>query len=658
MGIFSILSHFHACLVAATQASWRSLEFVSSDPDHVLYLAQPPHVHVFHSLTTLKVTLSRRMDRPVDILPHLQRLENFHAHHLCLPSYPPDVHLPLIQTLHVLHLKSVSIQWLAGQVLPALEECTVISPPNPETFDLVNMPRCSSLNYDSNNLGFLGHFSLPSMTKLKVKCVQWSTLRGTLQVAALHPMFLTAHNMTCLYLQVECSGQLLAHMLRPIPALEVLWLGLARPHALSRVFFREFVVRGPSSSAATGLPNQNIAPLCVKLKRLHLHYERWLRSSEKKRLISDFGRIVASRQSEEHPGFSLCMSSDEGPKGQVWKVHVPVKRFDPNLKEDEIYIGFSSPHGIVPLSTASVVKTLGFIHFKELEFISAPGNWYLPIDDFLPFHKLGEMRMRLAFLTILPNRWLPSNFPLFHTLRVLLVYSIPSSLLAGQIFHKLERYMECANDNAADLSRGLLTEMPVCTRLVVELSRLATLKLPKICELSVCPDDDEPNKIWNMHVAVNANLSGLKLLHLHSGFLYFKWPTRIDLIQILRSLPSLETFISDETYIVIPHVDFFKAFIPTDAQGITRLNQSRGKGQIVGVLCPRLESLQIEDISFTEQPELLPVLKDAVTLRAVVGCPLNSFTIYYGGRKWELAGRDGSFIIEEVVPAKRFVLEI
>jgi len=55
----------------------------------------------------------------------------------------------------------------------------------------------------------------------------------------------------------------------------------------------------------------------------------------------------------------------------------------------------------------------------------------------------------------------------------------------------------------------------------------------------------------------------------------------------------------------------------------TGLNQPGGGDQISEVLCPDLESLQIEDINFTEQSELMPVLKD-VALRAAFGWPVKN----------------------------------
>ena len=83
------------------------------------------------------------------------------------------------------------------------------------------------------------------------------------------------------------------------------------------------------------------------------------------------------------------------------------------------------------------------------------------------------------------------------------------------------------------------------------------------------------------------------------------------------------------------------------------------EGQIPEVLCPRLESLQIEGVRAV-RPELMPVLKNIITLRAIIGSPLKSFTFGHWNpyprpfQKWELIGRDGSFMMEEVIPAQSF----
>ena len=119
-----------------------------------------------------------------------------------------------------------------------------------------------------------------------------------------------------------------------------------------------------------------------------------------------------------------------------------------------------------------------------------------------------------------------------------------------------------------------LTEMPVCTRLVVWLCKLATLKLPQVRELCLFIDAHDDH-VWEKHIAVNANLSGLKLLHLrYDGD---TWPTTAVIV-VLGSLPALETLITDmrclDAMPDAPHVNFFEAFVPINVQGPSAPNQS------------------------------------------------------------------------------------
>jgi hypothetical protein len=139
-------------------------------PDAALYLLQPAHFQIFSSLTTLRL-ICRRMQNPVDVLPSLHKLEIFEAHHLFLPIYPPGVDLPLTQTLRVLHLKAVSVQWMAGQIFPALEECSIIFPHHSDAIHSVDMPSCLNLKYHSNNLSTLEHFHISTLDKLEINVV-------------------------------------------------------------------------------------------------------------------------------------------------------------------------------------------------------------------------------------------------------------------------------------------------------------------------------------------------------------------------------------------------------------------------------------------------------------------------------------------------------
>ena len=629
-------------------------------PGAALLLVQPAHFQIFSSLKTLRL-ICKRMQNSVDILPYLHKLEIFEAHHISLPNYPPAVDLPLTQILRILHLRSVSVQWIADRTFTALKECTIIFPHHADAIQSVHMPSCSFLKYESNNLGTLEHFHHPPLARMEIKCGQWRTWRGTLQLVAVHPIF-AAQSLTCLRLEIKCSERLLAYMLRLVPALEELWMGLSSPHALSSTFFLAFAAGGRNASA--GPPGQTASPLCRKLRELHLHYRRWSRGAERNGLIPAFGAIVASHLREEQM-FSFRLSFGEGPDSQEWTIYEPVERFDPELLHGRTLIGVSGPHGIVTLSAGHMRHVLrtesGYCPFpQESEYISTYNHLRVFFDDLLSFHNLKEVRMECDPMVIRPNAQLSPNAPLFHTLTVLVVLSA-SSFLAGHTFHNLERYRELCG--VGDEWEGcsvpdLLTEMPVCTRLVVPLSRLATLKLPQIRELGVYPDipDKERNSIWEQHIAVNANLSGLKLLHLfndHTVVHIFDF----DVVKILGFLPVLQTLVIDGGYLDDPYVDFFEAFIPMNAQGTSALNK------VSGVLCPMLENLQITGIQLTiVDPELMAVLKDIVSLRAMNGFPLKSFTFYYqffGDESWGLIGRDESFIMEEVVaPAWPFRLDI
>ena len=73
--------------------------------------------------------------------------------------------------------------------------------------------------------------------------------------------------------------------------------------------------------------------------------------------------------------------------------------------------------------------------------------------------------------------------------------------------------------------------------------------------------------------------------------------------------------------------------------------------------------MQIGGINLAKGPDLVPVLKDIVTLRATNGSPLKSFTFYWdeyleAPQKWQLIEKDKSFMMEEVVPAEEFELDI
>jgi len=644
------------------------------EPAALLYLAQPAWVHITHSLTTLKVQLSKKMGDPVDILPHLHSLQHFEARNLCLPFYPPDACLPLTRTLHFMNLKSVSVQWMAGHDFPALERCNVYFPRHADIIQAlqpVTMPSCSEFLYHANDLHPLAQFHLPSFQKLDVKSGQWNVWNGNPQLAALCPIVAArATSLTNLCLDVECSERLLVHMLSLVPRLESLSLGLARPNALSTTFFQAFIVRKPNADGASdmvGPPGQVTTPLCPWLKSLYLNYRRWLRGPDKKALIVALSRIESSRNlSRLWRPFNLKLSVDQSLQSR-WSIDGPVRKSQ-DFGDSALTLGISAPCGIIPISMAT-------LHNRFIVALPLKGAEYLHLrsrgEIFLDFRFTNDHMELMVYPYDWKHRWapprlLPCALPLFHALRVLVVETLNLSFLTGHTFHKLERCRAVTSPHGIPSPGPFAeTEMPLCTRLDIDdLDVLATFKLPQIHELAFEFSDPDCSTIWENRIAVNANLSGLTLLHMR------KWPFDGDLVRILRSLSSLETLIISSRLDMVS----LTAFLPMDANGTLALKQASGEGQRLALLCPSLQSLRIEGQDPSAAPGLMiPLLKRIAIRRAKLGSPLKEFTFggistepvfrpelgelgeyrfELDGNRFELVGKNGRFAMEKVVLPK------
>ena len=631
-----LVSFFEPLMTAIATTATPHLEYMSlRNLNAVLFLVQPDCLHVFCSLTALTIWLPKRMESPVNILPHLQRLENFSAWHLYLPIYPPDTPLPLIQTLRHLRIKSVSVQWMAGKTFSVLQTCRITFPHQIDTIRLqpVSMPVCTDLTYKSNDLDPLRCFCDLPITELTVKSGQWNVRRGNLQLIPIcHMVLPRAQSLTKLVLQVRCSEQLLALMLSLLPALEILDLRLASPRALNEAFFRQFIATKSNADSPCEMGALSGLPLCLKLVELNVKYKRWLRGPERMGLLLVFGDIVSSRQSGGD--LQLCLNVEGF--AEDWWICRHVESIHEAVDDKPFMIGILSLHGIVPL-IPDVDDPIMEVPFKEAEYLVARHE--LSIECLSTLHHLVELRVG-GEDDILPSEP-PHNLPLFHTLRVLEAENIHHLFFAGQTFHKLERCRMTLYGEGPNLSKDQVTHMPVCTRLdVEELTLLATLELPQICELSVSFDHPEFDMIWEKHIAVNANLSGLELLHVYG------WYQQADLIQGLQCLPVLNNLIlANGSDLDVTFFGEFVGMYPNEAAG---LMQPHNEGHISPTLCPMLRSLLIEGCDPTERVELIPVMKHVVTLRATFWSTLKRFTLTAidSGRKFKLIGSQGRLVTE------------
>ena len=376
-----------------------------------------------------------------------------------------------------------------------------------------------------------------------------------------------------------------------------------------------------------------------------------MRGPDKNALVVALGDIVGSRN------LVLELSFEEALEQSRWTIGKPVRKIQ-NLKDGAIILGIPTPYAIIPISTLLPGRGLVSLPFKNVELL------HLVASDStsLEFHFIRDHMELMVYYYDRPPP--PSSLlcalPLFDALKVLVMKCNNPSFLAGYTFHKLER---CRLLRGGTLSHSpserMLTDtaMPVCTRVDIQDPWvLAAIKLPQIRELALDFSEATRRVLWEKHLAVNANLSGLNLLHMKN------WPDDGDLIPILRSVPLLETLIITSWR----GITSFTAFLPMGTNATSAPKQTSAEGRTLALLCPRLQSIQIEIGHDSVQPWKAPILKDVVALRAGNGSPLTVFT-FSQFRRWpekskvELIGRDGSFNMESIVLPKTagpFALDI
>ena len=131
----------------------------------------PTYSSIFRSVTMLSLD-APGLRNPVDLPPHLHRLEVLTASHLPLPAYHDDVDLPSVHTLRHLTLRSVSIQWMSGRTFHLLESCTILfllCRHILHTFR-TTLPNCKDMSFEGYPLNILTGISAHKLSHLSVKC--------------------------------------------------------------------------------------------------------------------------------------------------------------------------------------------------------------------------------------------------------------------------------------------------------------------------------------------------------------------------------------------------------------------------------------------------------------------------------------------------------
>ena len=303
--------------ILGTTASSELTTVEINSPNVISFLA-PAYSSLFHSIKVLSLDTTGTRN-PVDLLPHLHRLESFTASHISFPVYPSHVELPFTHTLRYLSLRAASIQWMSDRTFHVLEDCTLIFPLHRHvlhTFN-ANLPNCKHLSFQGSPLNILCNISARSLDYLFVIHSSPFNRRGDQQLVQLSQCR-PAPNI--LHIGIEATNQAWVNALALMPGLKELVIHSARPSSLGAKVFQSLVVPPVdlNTSSATSGPGQLGVSPCPWLRRFGLKYDRWLRPSEQFDLIPVFMSVIRSRRHLDRSNkghslesFSLHMRSDQ-----------------------------------------------------------------------------------------------------------------------------------------------------------------------------------------------------------------------------------------------------------------------------------------------------------------------------------------------------------
>ena len=268
---------------------------------------------IFHSVKVLSLN-TPGIPNPVDLLPHLHRLESFTASNISFPSYHNDVEFPFIHTLRRLILKAVSVQWMNGRTFHVLDHCTLIFPLHHHvpTFR-ATLPTCKHLTFQGFPLNILNRISAHNLAHLSVTCSRSSNGRGDRQLALISQVFRKGQCApNVLNIGIEATNQAWVNALSFMPGLEELVIHSAQPSSLGAKVFESLVLQQVNldNSSTISTPGQLGTQLCPLLQRFGLKYDRWLQPTEQFDLIPVFMSVIRSRQSSLK-SFSLSMRRDQ-----------------------------------------------------------------------------------------------------------------------------------------------------------------------------------------------------------------------------------------------------------------------------------------------------------------------------------------------------------
>ena len=465
-----------------TEASLDELRPAST---HAPQFHWPP---VWKNLIALVVS-GRDIDEPFDLLPTFTQLQIFEADRLRLPSYEPNINLPLLSTLRKLQLGACSVQWMAGRRFPCLEECAILLPRHWGAVQQheVELPSCKKLTYHGYPMTIVQYFHVPNLEGMKLISHDCNERRVYQQLHHLCAVDGWTSKLTTLHLTLQCSERALINVLMHSTLLHELILSIAHPSP-SWQSFLESLAAIPNGNGllyqdmqvnddqewATWCSSRtwyvNILPY---LKYLGIQCPKGFSQSE---CLDNFPllRLVAwSRAQLTPPLENLKVWEGRGTTDDIVVDYISTGYLDKHVgisgeEYDAIVVrGMITKYLFIHNTTIPVFQLHSTLLFRKLQELVV--SFRHSNDDEIPILPYLEQIKRLDILRgIIPAYSLRIDIPLTHTLQRLQMERSSSSWMIGRSFKALREFVftrQRDDDEIDSRHEGLQVDLPACTKL-------------------------------------------------------------------------------------------------------------------------------------------------------------------------------------------------
>jgi hypothetical protein len=510
----------------------------------VQYLLQPEHSSIWRSVTTFIAKVSKQSE-PVDLLPHFMQLEVLELTNLLL-IVDNDSPLPFSHTLHHLYLKSVSIQWMGGQVFSQLENCTIIAPlvDHPPHHD-IQLPACTQLHFENWNISPIGQFFAPALDHMRVKSNAWSLHKGNGQVVQLvRAGFGMALQPKSLSLGVTCEDTVLLAVLQLLPELVELKLDLPRPSASGKRFFTGLLAK-PGNQEADNLKfdwrelfRENRTgwrcAICPYLRSLELKYQQWLRPWYNDDFLPPLLALSWSREKtavplQLHTHYKSSMNSWESLNITLSQEVISCLSIPQSGQVNDLSLKTMTWASAV-FENALVTPFLRRLQVLDITGFSLSERQVL---DVLPsFHELRDLE--LSYVHVPP---VDVDLPLVHTLQKLSLRNSTFAWMDGLVFTQLQRFSVDEHGWPETFKRKV--RMPACTHIVFNQHKLKTLPVLESNFHFPCLTICEFRNQWNYSEYDKGGIRAFQRIHAKI-FRFTLFRDQQGLLELLESKDEVE----------------------------------------------------------------------------------------------------------------------